>query len=231
MNRFRVKELIEESRRAGRKITLTALAKDANVSVTTIWSIANDESKAPSLSILQSIADTFTEALGRRITIDDLIEKEREETPSPPAGIDNVDVDDVKSIERGDYAWLPLYGEIPCGDLSQVGQEHIIDRLPLPKWLIGPAQFALRAKGESMMPSIQDGDLLLIEPGNRWENKDIVIAWVDEEVTCKRLQLNHNHALLVPDNRDYKVIPVTGETLILGRVIGRYEAFINGWKP
>jgi SOS-response transcriptional repressor LexA len=82
-----------------------------------------------------------------------------------------------------------------------------------------------------MEPSIQDGDLLLIEPGNRWENKDIVIAWVDGEVTCKRLQMNHSPALLVPDNRDYKVIQVSDEALILGRVVGRYEAFINGWKP
>jgi SOS-response transcriptional repressor LexA len=82
-----------------------------------------------------------------------------------------------------------------------------------------------------MEPSIQDGDLLLIEPGNRWENKDIVIAWVDGEVTCKRLQMNHSPALLVPDNRDYKVISVSDETLILGRVVGQYKVHINGWKP
>ena len=75
------------------------------------------------------------------------------------------------------------------------------------------------------------GDLLLIEPGNRWENKDIVVAWIDGAVTCKRLQMNHSPALLVPDNRDYKVIQVSDETLILGRVVGRYEAFVNGWKP
>ena len=234
MNRFRVKELIEEARRAGKKITLTAIAKDANVSVTTIWSIANDESKAPAISILQSIADTFTEALGRRITIDDLIEKEdSHESPSPPAGIGNVDVDSHRKIGQEDYAWLPLYSpEIPCGDLQQIEEEHIIDRLPFPKRLIGAAQFVLQAKGDSMLPSIKDGDLLLIEPGNHWDNKDIVIAWVDGEVTCKRLQINHSPALLVPDNRDYKVIPVNGETLILGRVVGRYEfAFIKNWKP
>ena len=82
-----------------------------------------------------------------------------------------------------------------------------------------------------MEPSIQDGDLLLIEPGNRWENKDIVVAWVDGEVTCKRLQMNHSPALLVPDNRDYKVISVSDETLILGRVVGQYKVHINGRKP
>jgi hypothetical protein len=43
--------------------------------------------------------------------------------------------------------------------------------------------------------------------------------------------MNHSPALLAPDNRDYKVIQVSDEALILGRVVGRYEAFINGWKP
>ena len=229
MNRFRVKELQEEVRRAGKKMTLTAIAKDANVSTTTIWAIANDASKAPALNILQSIAATFTEALGRRITIDDLIEKEREETPSPPVSLDNVE--GLKPVGQEDYAWLPLYGDIPCGDLHQAGEEHIIDRLPFPKRLAGAAQFVLQAQGDSMLPSIKEGDLLLIEPGNHWNNKDIVIAWVDGQVTCKRLQMNHSPALLVPDNREHKVIQVSDDTVILGRVVGRYEAFINGWKP
>lgn len=231
MARFQIRELMEEARRAGVKVTQTELAKNAGVSVPSIWRIANDETKRPDTEILHSIANTFTRALGREITIDDLIDKREYATPSPPAGIDNVDVDSHRKIGQEDYAWLPLYGDIPCGDLNEVGQENIIDHLPLPKWLIGPAQFVLRAKGDSMVPSIRDGDLLLIEPGNRWENKNIVVAWIDGEVTCKRLQMNHSPALLVPDNRDYKVIQVSDDTLILGRVVGRYEAFINGWKP
>ena len=228
--KFRIRELIEESRQGGRRVTQTALAQSAGVAVPSIWKIVEGKTKAPDPQILLTIAEVFTEALGREITIDDLIEKERKETPTPPAST-GVDIDSVESVGQEDYAWLPLYGDIPCGDLLQVGQEDIIDHLPLPKWLIGPAQFVLRAKGDSMVPSISDGDLLLIEPGNRWENKDIVVAWVDGEVTCKRLQLNHSPALLVPDNREYKVIQVSDDTLILGRVVGRYEAFINGWKP
>ena len=168
----------------------------------------------------------------REVTIDNLIEKKGQKTPNPPAKTGNVDVEGAKPIRQEDYAWLPLYsGDIPCGDLEQVGEEHIIDRLPFPKRLIGAAQFVLQAKGDSMLPSIKDGDLLLVEPGDWWSTKDIVIAWVDGAVTCKRLQINHNHTLLVPDNREHKVIPMNGDTVILGRVVGRYEAFIKGWKP
>ena len=231
MTTFLIRDLMEESRKLGRRVTQTELAKAAGVAIPTITRLVNNQRKRPEPRILQSIAKVFTEVLGREITIDDLIEKEREETPSPLAGIRNVDVDSHRKIGQEDYVWLPLYGEIPCGDLSQVEQEHIIEHLPFPKRLIGSAQFVLRARGDSMEPSIHDGDLLLVEKGNRWENKDIVIAWIDGEVTCKRLQMNHSPALLVPDNRDYKVIAVSDETLILGRVVGRYEAFVNGWKP
>ena len=231
MTTFRIDELMLESKRAGKKITQKELAEAANVVPTTINKIIHGETQAPKPQILLAIAEVFGKALGREITIDDLIDKQSYKDPNTPSEIDNVNVDSYRKIAQEDYAWLPLYGEIPCGDLRRVEQEHIIDHLPFPRWLIGPAQFTLQASGDSMMPSIQDGDLLLIEPGDRWENKEIVIAWVDEEVTCKRLQINHDHALLVPDNRDYKVIPVSDDTLILGRVVGRYEAFIGGWRP
>ena len=231
MATFRIDELMLESKRLGKKITQKELAEAANVVPTTINKIIHGETQAPKPQILLVIAEVFSEALGREVTIDDLIDKKGYNAPSAPADIGRVDFGSRRKVEKEDYVWLPLYGEIPCGDLRQVGQEHIIDYLPLPKWLIGPAQFTLRATGESMMPSIQDGDLLLIEPGNQWENKNIVIAWVDGEVTCKRLQMNHSPALLVPDNRDYEVIQVSDETLILGRVVGRYESFIGGRRP
>lgn len=231
MATFLIRDLMEEARKGGHRVTQTDLAKAAGVAIPTITRLVNNQRKRPEPATLQAIAKVFTKVLDREITIDDLIEKAREETPSLPASIGNVDLDSHKQIGQEDYAWLPLYGDIPCGDFRQVEEDHIIDRLPFPARLIGSAQFVLQAKGDSMLPSIKEGDLLLIEPGHRWENKDIVIAWVDGEVTCKRLQMNHSPALLVPDNRDYKVIPVSDETVIFGRVVGRYEAFINGWKP
>ena len=78
---FRIKELIEESKRAGKKVTQTGLAKAAGISQTSIWKIVEGKTKAPAPQILLAIAGVFTEALGREITIDDLIEKGSKETP------------------------------------------------------------------------------------------------------------------------------------------------------
>ena len=224
--RFLIDELMLECKRRGIKITQKDLADAAGVGQTAIHKIIRGDTQAPKPQILLAIADTFTETLGRQVTIDDLIEKQGD-TSSPPSAADI----EGRAIEQADYARLPLYSpDTPCGDLAHVAEEHIIEYLSLPKWLTGPAEFALRARGDSMEPTIQDGDLLLVEPGNHWNDKDIVIAWVDGAVTCKRLQINHKHVLLVPDNREHKVIPINGDTVILGRVVGRYEAFINGWK-
>lgn len=230
--RLLIDEYMLECKRKGIKITQKQLAEAAGIGQTAIHKIIRGETQAPRPQILVAIAEVFTEALEREVTIDNLIDKPGSKAPSPSANTGNVDLDSGRSLDQTDYARLPLYSpDIPCGDLTHVSAEHIIEYLSLPKWLTGPAKFALRATGDSMEPTIQDGDLLLVEPGNHWNDKDIVIAWVDGSVTCKRLQINHKHILLVPDNREHKVIPLNGDTVILGRVVGRYEAFINGWKP
>ena len=137
MTTFLIRDLMEESRKRGHRVTQTDLAKAAGVAIPTITRLVNNQRKRPEPGLLQSIAKVFTEVLGREITIDDLIEKEREETPSPPAGIDNVDINNYRKIGEKDYAWLPLYGDIPCGDLSHLTEEHIIEHLPFLKSLIG----------------------------------------------------------------------------------------------
>ena len=81
MPNFRIRELIEESKQAGKKITQTGLAKKAGISQASMWAIVEGKTKAPDPQILLAIAGVFTEALGRQITIDDLIEKQNQGAP------------------------------------------------------------------------------------------------------------------------------------------------------
>ena len=82
MANLRVRELIEESKKAGGKVTQTGLAKAAGISQASMWAIIEGKTKAPNPRILLAIAAVFTEALGREITIDDLIDKD-DETEKP----------------------------------------------------------------------------------------------------------------------------------------------------
>ena len=219
---------MEESKRAGKKVTQVGLAQAANVSQPSMWAIVNGETKAPNPDILRAIADVFTHALGRRITIDNLIEKE------PAGSSEHYPVTQAKplmlkediELHPEDFTALPELGSIPHGDLDQVREKDIVARHWLPKSWVGEGQFILRAKGDAMAPDIKDGDLLLIEPGDRWDNQDIVVAYVEGEITCKYLHLYDGYAMLVPANPTYQPTVVTDEMRIVGRVIRSLKAFV-----
>ena len=89
MARFRIRELIEESKRAGKGITQTGLANASGISQASMWAIVQGKTKAPDPQILLTIAAVFTKALGREISIDDLIEKQDQEAPITPLNRDD----------------------------------------------------------------------------------------------------------------------------------------------
>ena len=112
-------------------------------------------------------------------------------------------------LEAEDFVKVPILGNIPCGDLQLVGDGEIVGYEWLHKNILGKGEFLLRAKGNSMVPMITDGDLLIVQPGHHWNNRDVVAVWVDGEMTCKKLHLADNHALLSPVNPNYEPIIVT----------------------
>ena len=128
-----------------------------------------------------------------------------------------------------DFIAVPILGDIPHGDLDQVGPEGIVGYEYVHKREIGRGRFFLRTRGDAMAPFILDGDLLLIEPGPQWKHKTIIAVYMDRHVTCKQL---HNHtAALVSANPNYAPIKVTGEMIIIGRVIKIERNLVEGWQP
>ena len=245
MASFRIRDLIEESIKVGNRVTQTDLAKAANVAIPTITRIANNQRTRPDPDTLRAIADTFTKALGRKITIDDLIE----ENGDPPSSLTDVRsygqpiiveptekydplgegetmrVEDAVPVDDENFVAVPILGDIPYGDLNQVGRGNIVGYEWKHKSLVKKGEFFLRARGMSMAPKIEDGDLLLVKPGNNWNNGTIVAAYVDGEVTCKKLYLKNNHAVLTPTNSSYDPIVVTDEITIIGKVTNVWKQF------
>ena len=110
-------------------------------------------------------------------------------------------------------------------------------------------QFTVRATGDSMLPAIQDGDILLVDPRCPVKDKAIVVARIKNEIVCRRLVIVDGRTLLVPDNRcpdneiitsDQRIVEVGEEVEILGqlerwliedadilgRVVGQYKSFV-----
>jgi repressor LexA len=87
--------------------------------------------------------------------------------------------------------------------------------------------FALRIKGESMMPNICDGDIVIVKKQECVENGDIAIVLVNgNEATCKKVKFSENGVTLIGynasvyephfyTNEEVKRLPLT----IIGKVI------------
>ena len=235
--RLLIDEFMLECKRKGIKITQKDLAEAAGIGQTAIHKIIRGDTQAPKPETLVAIADCFTNALNREITVDDLIQKESSPrgtlaTPRNPLKITNwTRLAEAEPVSDDDFVAIPILGDIPCGDLDQVGQGDIVGYQHVYKDKIGRGRFFLRARGDSMAPLILDGDLLLIEPGPQWNNRTVVAVYMDGHVTCKRLYLYDHSAALVSANPNYSPIIVTEEMIILGRVIKIERNLVEGWQP
>jgi DNA polymerase V len=74
------------------------------------------------------------------------------------------------------------------------------------------ATFYGRVDGDSMIDAgIKDGDIAVIDRSVEAEDGDIIVAYVNEEFTIKRLDLTHKkegYIELRPANKDFKPIRV-----------------------
>jgi DNA polymerase V len=71
------------------------------------------------------------------------------------------------------------------------------------------ATFFVRAAGDSMIPHIHSGDLLVVDRSQEAVNGSVVIAAVEGGLTVKRLLRKNGRVLLVPENDAYPAIDIT----------------------
>lgn len=103
---------------------------------------------------------------------------------------------------------VPLIGSIACGK-PIMAETNIIDKIVLPSGI--QADFALRCKGDSMYPTISDGDIVYIRQQPTVENGQIAAVVIANETdwaeaTLKRVYKKGDVVQLVADNRQYDPI-------------------------
>jgi repressor LexA len=174
----------------------------------------------------------------RQQQIFDLIRDNLEETGYPPTRAEiaqklgfksaNAAEDHLKALARkgaiemipgasrgiriiDNYVGIPIIGQVAAGE-PILAEQHIEDYQEVPSSTFHPsADYFLRVQGQSMVDvGIMDGDLLAVHQQPTAENKQIIVARVDGEVTVKRLAKNQNknEVQLLPENRDYHPIVV-----------------------
>ncbi len=131
----------------------------------------------------------------------------------------------VKNIESDveQTVLVPLLGRVACGK-PILAEENIESTIPVSTKIARPPYkyFLLRAKGDSMNKAgINDGDLVLIRQQQTAQNKDIIVALIDDEATIKEYNISNDKIILKPlsSNPIHKPIIVTHDLKIQGVVV------------
>lgn len=119
---------------------------------------------------------------------------------------------------------VPIIGEIACGT-PITAEQNIEGFADLPDGV--HADFALRCKGDSMTPTFQQGDLVLIRQQGEVEPGQIAAVGINGEATLKRFYQHGENIVLVADNPAFppQVIPAGSEVKIYGLAVG----FVRMW--
>lgn len=119
---------------------------------------------------------------------------------------------------------VPIVGRVTAGMPILAVEEHV-GYVPFEPAANGGEFYALRIRGESMIGvGIMDGDLVIVRQDAEARSGDIVIALLEDEATCKTLNITADGVWLMPENPAYPPIDGTG-CQILGVVKAVYREY------
>ena len=165
----------------------------------------------PRMGKVQALADYFN------INKSDLIEDKK-------LNIDTVPIESGYSI--------PVLGRVAAG-YGKEAVEEVIGQIEISPALAAKGDyFGLLIKGDSMIPTLYDGDTVIVQRVDDAESGDLVIALVNgHDATCKRLQKYAEGIALIPQNPVYEPMRFTESEIdttpvkILGKVIEMRRKF------
>lgn len=109
---------------------------------------------------------------------------------------------------------IPLLGIVKAG-YDYLAEENIIDYVTVTNSNINNKDFfALKVKGNSMIPEIHEGDIAIVKKQNDFENGDYVVALINgDEATIKKGYKTDNGLLLQPVNQSVAPLIFDKETI------------------
>lgn len=183
----------------------------------------NPKTKRPIIPTLQALIKI---ARGMQMTLSDFLSAADDTPVSVSNEIDAVDF--PSPIITENYVTFPVLGDIAAGYDSIAVEDWEGDVIEIPQsQLKGRDQsefFVLRVKGDSMYPTYQDGDKVLIlkQTTLGFSGQVGAILYEDENATLKKVEFvpGEDWLRLVPINANYPPKRIEGEELDHCRVIG-----------
>lgn len=112
-----------------------------------------------------------------------------------------------------DIIQLPIYGFAQCWNQGKaVVNEYTQERIPVTMAFIGTGDlnntFFVRAKGNSMEPKIQDGDLILIHQQDHYDENDYVFIVHNQLPKLKKIVKSDGKFFLESVNRFFDTVEI-----------------------
>jgi repressor LexA len=99
---------------------------------------------------------------------------------------------------------LPLMSSVPAGKVATMFHPDFVDDYVTVDNVKDPGAFALRVKGNSMAPRIEDGDVVVVSPQQEARNGDVCVVRVAGEDTLKKVKFEGNYIHLIPLNPEFE---------------------------
>lgn len=127
---------------------------------------------------------------------------------------------------------IPVLGKVAAG-VPVEAITDIIDYIEIPSSAINDGDyFALRIKGNSMYPKLQDSDIVVVKQQQTVDNEEIAVVLVDgSDATVKKIVKHSNGVYLMPINAEYEPVFYTNEQIedlpvqIIGKVVESRRKF------
>lgn len=123
-----------------------------------------------------------------------------------------------------DKKWIPVLGNVVAGLPTEAIENFDDDWEELSEDMMndGYEYFALRIKGDSMSPRMQNGDVVIVRKQNDIESDEIAVVRVDgDDATVKKVRLTDDGIWLLPSNPAFSPMfyGKGDEVSILGKVV------------
>lgn len=171
--------------------------------------------KIPRMGAIQRLADHFG------ISKSDIIEDISLKTESNIAAV----------LNSGNIYNIPVFESVSAG-FGAYASDEILDYIPVV--IKNPYDvddtIAIKVKGDSMYPKIEDGDIIIVRKQSSVDSGDIAVLLLDnEEGLVKKVVYGSDWIELHSINPEYKTKRFDGREVlrlsVVGLVIGSYKTF------
>jgi len=140
----------------------------------------------------------------------------------------------IKGSPEKKITYLNLYGLAHCGPNGHILDGNPIDRIAISTRLLtfpSAEAFMIKAKGDSMAPKINEGDLVIVKRNRNPENGSIVACVNDGEALIKKIRIekdkNKKRYILISLNPKYPPFLAKDDFRVEGEVRGVITNKVN----